>query len=554
MTTRISRTNLLFLFIASATPRLIGAVWLPNAFGDAYAYTEQIYYMRRALLDGSFSLTNLFGFWLPLYQLVCAAVSTIIGTPFFVPKLVSALAGGALCVLMYVVTFTLTESRILSFVTTGIIAINPYHLLYSSAAMTDVTHAFLILLCVFCCMKHRWLIAALCAVAAELMRIESWTLVPILPLAHAIASRNGTGHTGQIGFWITRLRSTWSVYVSPVIVGVLLTAGPIFWLFVSWKATGSTWKYFEIRNNYIVETLSSSSWLAQFSPLRVAFDIVRLSYTSNPVVLYVCIGLALALGKSGEKSWKDITSVKANLTAGARNLLTTPHGLLLSFLLVHLCFLLLAYVTNNQPEIWPRYGLLFFTLGLPLVAKRLTVNPNQAIHTDKFFSIPGVANLRLQYATAAIFALQFCVQLVDVTRITVKADPHAVVAEFLHNQRRLDQTATVYCEDGAVRVMSGIPLEEFKDQYNSPADDDLFLESLRENQIRFLVYKNLPGSRLKNVIARIKAGKGGNGILLEEITPKPRRSVSENIIVYRIRDEEIARVSRKPRVLKGPRK
>ena len=140
------------------------------------------------------------------------------------------------------------------------------------------------------------------------------------------------------------------------------------------------------------------------------------------------------------------------------------------------------------------------------------------------------------------------------TRITVKADPHAVVAEFLHNQRRLDQTATVYCEDGAVRVMSGIPLEEFKDQYNSPADDDLFLESLRENQIRFLVYKNLPGSRLKNVIARIKAGKGGNGILLEEITPKPRRSVSENIIVYRIRDEEIARVSRKPRVLKGPRK
>src|ERR1044072_7203749 len=87
-------TDLLLLFLIATIPRLVGAGWLPNAFGDAYAYTEQIYYLRRAMLNGSFSLSSLFGFWLPLYQLICAGISALAGSPFYVPKLVSAFCGG----------------------------------------------------------------------------------------------------------------------------------------------------------------------------------------------------------------------------------------------------------------------------------------------------------------------------------------------------------------------------------------------------------------------------------------------------------------------------
>lgn len=56
--------------------------------------------MRRAMLSGTFSLSNLFGFWLPLHQFGCAAVSALVGSPFYVPKLVSAFAGAGVCLLV----------------------------------------------------------------------------------------------------------------------------------------------------------------------------------------------------------------------------------------------------------------------------------------------------------------------------------------------------------------------------------------------------------------------------------------------------------------------
>jgi hypothetical protein len=85
-TTKPAKSQLFLLLILSAIPRILGAFWLPNAFGDAYAYTEQVYYMRRALLMGTFSQSNLFGFWLPLYQLICALVSALLGSPSMFPK------------------------------------------------------------------------------------------------------------------------------------------------------------------------------------------------------------------------------------------------------------------------------------------------------------------------------------------------------------------------------------------------------------------------------------------------------------------------------------
>ena len=540
------RSPLFLLFIVSLALRLVGALWLPNAFGDAYAYTEQIYYLRRALTNGTFSVSNLFGFWLPLYQFVCAGISAITGSPFYVPKLVSAAAGAGACLLVALITFDLTRSKYLSLGAGWILALNPYHIFYSSSAMTDVPHGFLILLCAYCCIRDRWLLASLCALAAGLIRIESWTLIPMIPLASLLGRQESAANsTGPFSYW--RPFGARRLVISAV-AGLVLISGPLFWLYVSWKATGSFFNYFQIRNNYIVETLNTNPWLASFSPPRVGFDLLRLTYTSNPVLLAGAVALVLIVlnGKEGSPRARAALSTKALIAL--RKLLATDSAVLLALFFSHLAFLLLAYVTNNQPEIWPRYGLIFFTLGLPLLASLANIT-GFSWARDYHYRIFSALTLKpgaIIYTIAGLFSIQFCAQLVDVTRMTVKPDPNLIAAEYLGDQRRVDQSTRIYCEDGAIRVLSGIPLEEFRDQYNSSAtNDEVFLKRLRDNQVRFLVYKDLPGSRLKELITRIRAGTQNKGITLEEINPKPRQKVKDVVVVYRIHDSEVAKAETK---------
>ena len=514
-----TRFQLLLVFLASTIPRIAGAIWLPNAFGDAYAYTEQIYYLRRALLDGSFSVSSLFGFWLPLYQVICAGVSAVTGNPFYIPKLISAISGGGVCVLVCALTWTLTFSRWLTWVTTAIVAVNPYHIFYSSSAMTDVPHTFFILLCAYCCIEGCWWLASVCALSAGLMRIESWTLIPLIPLAQLL-----NGPDSNLGRRVLR----------SIALFLCLTAGPLFWLYVSWKATGSFGKYFEIRNQYIVETLAGNAWLNSFSAARVVLDLSRLIYTANPVVIY----LALLLLSRGMLTSSE--QFFARCLSWLRNLLGTAQGLILTFFCSHLAFLLIAYLSNNQPEIWPRYGLIFFALGLPLFASQSRRAWNCSSSEQLSTTVLGRREAWPIYATALLFAVQFCLQLVDVTRMTVKSDPNLTVAEFLEDQHKADRTMKVYCDDGAIRVLSGIPLEEFKNQYNSPADEKAFIQSLRDQQVRFLVYKDLPGSRLREIIRNVRASSTRTGIILEEVVPTPRKLAKDSVVVYRIHEGEMA--------------
>jgi hypothetical protein len=417
----------------------------------------------------------------------------------------------------------------LTWVATIIVGVNPYHIVYSSSAMTDVPHAFFILLCAYCCIKRRWWLASVFALGAGLMRIESWTLIPIIPIAHFLTGPDGN-------------RRVWRVLKSTVLF-LRLTAGPLFWLYVSWKATGSVSKYFEIRNQYILETLAGSPWLSSFSTARVAFDLLRLNYITNPLVLCAVVTLLIKLNRSVVI---PMESVLTKTLSWFRNLLSSAQGLVLTFFCSHLAFLLIAYTTNNQPEIWPRYGLIFFVLGLPLLASQGSQTGRRIWNEDFYEARFSRRKALTIYAIALLFAIQFCVQLVDVTRMTVKSDPNVTVAEFLEDERKKDGAVKIYCDDGAIRVLSGIPLEEFRNQYNSPADEKAFIQSLRDDQVRFLVYRDLPGSPLRSIITKLRSRTSDNDITLEEVVPTPRKQTKDNIVVYRIHESEIANVRTRP--------
>src|SRR6266403_5051410 len=95
--TRNDRTPWLALILLSAIPRILGAFFLPNAFGDAYVYIHDIGAWSEKLSAGTFRLTDLFGFWLPLYQFLSAIVNLPFKNGFYSGKLVAALFGVGSC-------------------------------------------------------------------------------------------------------------------------------------------------------------------------------------------------------------------------------------------------------------------------------------------------------------------------------------------------------------------------------------------------------------------------------------------------------------------------
>src|SRR5436190_15894207 len=137
------------LILISAGPRLLGAFFLPNAFGDAYAYIREIGTLSTKISTGVFRATDLFGFWLPLYQLLSALVNLIVGNGFYSGKIVSAVMGVGACLFVYSITLKVVGDQKAALIAFLLIALNPLHIVYSASAMTDVPHALFVVTAIF---------------------------------------------------------------------------------------------------------------------------------------------------------------------------------------------------------------------------------------------------------------------------------------------------------------------------------------------------------------------------------------------------------------------
>src|SRR5258706_5873386 len=268
---RVSRRRLIgglvLVAVAAGLPRIIGALFLhKKPCGDAYCYVEQVCGMRWHLVSGTFSVRDLCGFWLPLYQCFCSLISLVINQPVYISKLVAALAGTGVCVFVYLCTNILTASQRLALLAALAIALNPFHIEYSASAMTDMPHALLVLACLYFVLTEKWILAACVGAAACLIRMESWALIAVFPTLYFLRRRR-----------------------VPVLSMLILASGPAFWLFICWQAKGNLFASFRAQHQYMLDRLGAHPELGRLTFDRVWIDANRLIYAVNVAVLVGCL-------------------------------------------------------------------------------------------------------------------------------------------------------------------------------------------------------------------------------------------------------------------------
>jgi hypothetical protein len=455
------------LILVSGLPRILGAFLLPNAFGDAYTYLEYIEAMRSKMAEGTFAITDLFGFWLPMYQFICAAASLLFGHVFYVAKLVSALCGMGACLLVYQISLRLTDHRPLSLLAFALAALNPLHILYSSSSLTDIPHGFLVMACLYFALEKRWKAAAVFAAAAGFMRVESWMLIALLPALQFLFQRR----------------------VSLAALGIMIVS-PLFWFYVSWKATGSAMAYFETRNRYLAEYMAAKPAITTFTSQRLLLDGEKLLVSTNLAVLCSCLAAA----------WMIVRRV---IAGGRPKFGIAPMDLgdvtaTNVFFFSNLGFLILAYFAGSQPEIWSRYGLIFFTLGLPVTA----------------WTFLAIAERRskviMAVATLAVFAFHTKGQIREMVSCVSEESARSVVADYLKDVLRDDPGLRIYCDDGQVRFLSGIPSDRFLTSYYLPADPGALLKRFDEAGVKYALCSNWEASTLTRFFPELREGKGGD--------------------------------------------
>jgi hypothetical protein len=406
--------------------RFSAAFLLPNAEQDGYSYVETIADWSAKISSGHFRLSDLFGFWLPLFQFSTAILNLVVHDPLLSGKTVSALAGSTTCVLVFALTKRITDSLPLAYTAFALILFNPLHLLYSAAAMTDVPFGCLALATIWFAVRDRWMAAALCAGLAELVRLEAWVFLLALPLLQFLFHR----------------RVSWAT------MSILLVP-PLLWLGVSHSATGDWLGYFAKRATYQSNFLDFHPTRRSFAFADVAQDVDHFFLGANPIIF---LAMTMSILRRTQRSRETIA---ITLCAAAL-----------------LAFWILAYVTKRQPVILPRYGLVFFALGLPIFASLLKTIPRP-----------------LAVLAVVLSLYSFVRQLPNIPKVI--ADHRAqqqIAAALVHHIG----DARCFTDDPAVRVLSRLPADRFLRSETTPAsasgDAMKFATYLRQNRAHYLVF------------------------------------------------------------------
>ena len=437
----------ILLWAVALAVRTWAAFFLPNAEQDGYSDAEMIARLSASLAGGHFRLTDLYGFWLPLFQFVAAVPNMWLHDPLLAGKLLSSLCGAVSCVLIFAIAQHLTQRMLLSGIVFGLVLLNPLHLLYSAACMTDVPFGCLILASLWFLLKDRWWAATVCAALAGAVRVEAWALIPLLPVLQFMRQRRIS------------------------LPGcALLVFPPLGWLLISRMARGDWFAFFAERAQYHARYLDFHPSRRGFALADVQGDVNYLLMGANRMVFLVSAIAALLL----------------LITWWRRGRFNWPVCAILSYLFSILGLLVLAYVTKRQPVWLPRYGLFAFVLGLPLLAW----------FTELLREKLKPAWLAWSGMAAIILA---CAQMVKpqlpiIPKVMNDFEAHARVADALLADLAIshDGETRIFSDDVAVRVLSRLPTGRFVNTFDAPArawdDAAVFTDYLRAARVGYVVF------------------------------------------------------------------
>ncbi|MFS8084346.1 MAG: phospholipid carrier-dependent glycosyltransferase [Acidobacteriota bacterium] len=483
----------LALVLVSAIPRIVGAFFLPNAFGDAYVYIATIGELSTKLSARTFAITDLYGFWLPLFQFISAVINVFVGNGFYTGKIVSALFGVGSCLLVYSITLKLTANRVAALLAFALIALNPLHIFYSASAMTDVPHAFFVLASLHFVLRRGWIAAAIFAALAGLTRVESWMFLALIPL----------------------IQFVWERRISFVALLILL-APPLFWFYISWKATGDWLACFKARQQY-------HDWLLAVNPALAHFSLRAVLKDSATLLISTDIAVLIAAFIAGWFVLRKLPDLMARRRGSEdTKLIVAP----VVFFFPALGLLTVAYLVHQQPIIFPRYGLILFSLGIPILAWCfLKVKQRK----------PGWAR-KLLIIVIVICALDWSIQFTAAVGSLNQYHALRSVADYLRDHYRPDAGTFVFCDDGTVQVLSGIPMDKFLTSPDAPRDREAFLKYLKERNVGFVIFVATSNS---TVVKLFPGGEYGDPIgPFRPVLNRHSTFMRTNIWLYRLSEAQ----------------
>jgi 4-amino-4-deoxy-L-arabinose transferase-like glycosyltransferase len=423
-----------------------------------------------------------------MYQFISALINVFIGNGFYTGKLVSAAFGIGACLFVYSITLRLTANRMAALLGFLLIALNPLHIFYSASAMTDVPHTFFVLASLYFILRRGWIVAAIFAAFAGLTRVESWMFLALIPAIQFLRER-------RISF----------------VAVIILVIPPLFWFYISWKATGNWFACFAQRQYYHDWLLAMNPTLAHFSLSNILRDGATLLVSTDIAVLagsfiagwFVVRQSARVVSRRGMP--EDLLSI------------LPPVIFFFSFL----SLLVVAYLTHQQPMIFPRYGLILFSLGIPILAWTFLRLRQQK---------PQRARLLL-ISVIVICVFDGGIQFAGAVGSLNSTSAQRAVADYLRDHFQTNSDARIFSDEGTVTVMSGIPEQKFVTSSDAPRNRDAFLAFLKDKKVEYLVFVSKEDSTPAKLFPELSNGLSNQSF--QPVMHANSRFLRTDIWVYR---------------------
>jgi len=249
---------------------------------------------------------------------------------------------------------------------------------------------------------------------------------------------------------------------------------------------------------------------------RIWIDANRLAYSMNVAVLAGCLAGLWLLFRDWRKS------------AGLREWLRVTDPLVcILFFFVYFGFIVMTYLTKNNTDIWPRYGLILFSLGLPVLA----------YSAQQIFRRPSVLAKAALGIAVVVGIVQLKTQVEDLTRFVTQKERSQMIANYLKQEYASDPTIKVFCDSPEVRIVSGIPGDHFYHSFfdGVPKDRVGFLGFLRTNGIKFLV---IPEENETSTPSQLFPSLVKDTGAFEGVIPPPDDRRADSL--YRVRVEKVS--------------